>query len=72
MSEQTIKTMNERDMQKINTRQRIVKIAVQVLLYAFLILMAVIIVFPFYFMIISSVKELAEYNVIYKRCCNDD
>ena len=37
MSEQTIKTMNERDMQKINTRQRIVKIAVQVLLYAFLI-----------------------------------
>ena len=62
MSEQTIKTMNERDMQKINTRQRIVKIAVQVLLYAFLILMAVIIVFPFYFMIISSVKELAEYK----------
>ena len=62
MAEKNIQTMNERDMQKVNARQRVVKIAVQVMLYAFLILMALIIVFPFYFMIISSVKELAEYK----------
>ena len=63
MTEQSIKTMSDRDMQKVNVRQRIVKILVQVLLYAFLIAMALIIVFPFYFMIISSVKELAEYKL---------
>ena len=62
MTEQKTVTMQERDMQKVNTRQRIVKIAVQVMLYAFLILMAIIIIFPFYFMIISSLKSLAEYR----------
>jgi len=63
MTQQSIQTMSDRDMQKVNVRQRIVKIIVQVLLYAFLIVMALIIVFPFYFMIISSVKELAEYKL---------
>jgi multiple sugar transport system permease protein len=62
MTEQNTVTMHERDMQKVNSRQRIVKIVVQVMLYAFLILMAVIIIFPFYFMLISSVKELSEYR----------
>ncbi len=62
MAQSQIKTMNERDMQSVNVRQRVVKIVVQFLLYAFLILMALIIIFPFYFMIISSVKELAEYK----------
>ena len=62
MTEQKTATMQERDMRKVNARQRIVKIAVQAMLYAFLILMAIIIIFPFYFMLISSVKELAEYK----------
>ena len=62
MAQSQIKTMNERDMQSVNARQRVVKIVVQFLLYAFLILMALIVIFPFYFMIISSVKELAEYK----------
>ena len=62
MTEQKTATMQERDMRKVNARQRIVKIAVQTMLYAFLILMAIIIIFPFYFMLISSVKELAEYK----------
>ena len=62
MAQSKIKTMNERDLQQVSTTQRIVKIAVQVMLYAFLILMAIIIIFPFYFMLISSIKDLAEYK----------
>ncbi|MBQ7324547.1 MAG: carbohydrate ABC transporter permease [Clostridia bacterium] len=41
---------------------KIGKIVVMVLLYAFLITMAVIVIFPFYFMLISSVKTLEEYQ----------
>ena len=55
-------TMQERDMRKVTVKQRVVKIAVQVLLYLFLITMAVIVIFPFYWMLISSVKSLAEYQ----------
>ena len=53
----------EKDIQKEKSRQRIMRVLVQVFLYAFLVLMALIIVFPFYFMLISSVKELAEYRL---------
>lgn len=63
MSEKTLKTMNEKDMNKVSSRQKIVKIAVQVLLYTFLIAMAIIIIFPFYWMLISSVKSLSEYKL---------
>ena len=58
-----IQTMKDRDMQKISSRQKVVKIAVQVMLYAFLITMAFIIIFPFYWMIISSLKTLDEYKL---------
>ena len=56
------KTMQERDMQQVNAKQRVMKIVSQVLLYTFLIIMALIIVFPFYWMLISSVKSLEEYK----------
>ncbi|MBR5252538.1 MAG: carbohydrate ABC transporter permease [Clostridia bacterium] len=49
-------------MQKITVQQTIVKIFVKVIVYAFLIAMAVIVLFPFYWMIISSLKSLAEYR----------
>ncbi len=62
MSEK-VKAMQERDMQKVSARQKVVKVGVQVLLYAFLITMAIIVIFPFYWMIISSVKSLAEYRL---------
>ena len=62
MAQSSIKTMNERDLVQVSAKQRVVKIIVQVLLYAFLITMAAVIIFPFYFMLISSVKELAEYK----------
>ena len=57
-----IKTMENRDMKKMSSQQKVVKIIVQVLLYTFLSIMALIIIFPFYWMIISSLKDLAEYR----------
>jgi len=62
MANANMKTMHARDMQKITVQQTIVKIAVKVFLYAFLIAMALIVLFPFYWMIISSLKSLAEYR----------
>ena len=55
------RTMIERDMAKISTKQKIVKIIVQILLYTFLITMALTVLFPFYWMIISSLKSMDEY-----------
>ena len=52
--------MNEKDMQKVTSQQRIMKILVQIGLYLFLGFMALIVVFPFYWMIISSLKTLKE------------
>lgn len=53
--------MAERNMQKVSSRQKVVKITVQVLLYLFLGIMAIIVLFPFYWMIISSLKDYSEY-----------
>ncbi len=57
------KTMNERNIQKVTQHSHIMKILVQVIIYAFLILMAVIVIFPFYWMIISSLKTMDEYRL---------
>ena len=46
--------MNEMNMQKVTTQQRIMKILVQIGLYLFLGFMALIVVFPFYWMITST------------------
>ena len=61
MSERKI--MQERSIQQISAQQRIVKATVKTFTYAFLILMAVIVLFPFYWMIISSLKSLDEYRL---------
>ena len=68
VSESTILSdavMHERDMQKVAVKQRIMKILVQFGLYLFLGLMALIVVFPFYWMIITSLKTLPEYKLIH-------
>ena len=57
-----IRTMENRDMQKMSSKQKVVKIIVQVMLYLFLTIMAIIVIFPFYWMIISSLKDLNEYR----------
>ncbi|MBQ7354830.1 MAG: carbohydrate ABC transporter permease [Clostridia bacterium] len=49
-------------MKKVSAKQKVGKFVVKFLLYAFLILMAIIVIFPFYFMLISSVKTLEEYQ----------
>lgn len=61
MSESNLKVMQERDMQKVATSQKIGKFFAQFFLYAFLVFMALVIVFPFYWMVISSLKSLDEY-----------
>ena len=55
--------MKERDMEKVTARQRVVKILVQILTYTFLGIMALIVLFPFYWMIISSLKSIEEYRL---------
>ena len=56
-------TLSEKNLQKVSAKQKGVKIFVQILLYAFLITMAIIVVFPFYWMIISSLKSTMEYRL---------
>lgn len=54
--------MNAKDIQQVTKRQTVTKIAGKAFIYLFLIAMAIIIVFPFYWMIISSLKDMAEYK----------
>ena len=56
-------TMHEQNMQTVSAHQRVIKFLVKFFTYAFLILMAVIVLFPFYWMIISSLKTLEEYRL---------
>ena len=56
-------TMREKNIQKVSANQKLVKVIVQVLLYTFLGVMALIVVFPFYWMIISSLKSTVEYRL---------
>ena len=59
----TNQTLQEKNLQRVSAKQKAVKIAVQVLLYTFLAVMALIVIFPFYWMIISSLKSVAEYRL---------
>lgn len=60
---ENISTMHEKDMQKESSRQKVVGVLVMVLLYVFLVTMALIVLFPFYWMINSSLKTLEEYRM---------
>ncbi len=57
----SLKVMQEKDMHKVVILQGIMKALSQIAIYLFLFFIAVIILFPFYWMIISSLKELPEY-----------
>ena len=54
--------MHEKNLQTVSAQQRVLRIAVKVGVYAFLGVMALIVLFPFYWMIISSLKSLEEYR----------
>ena len=58
-----LNVMQNRDMKKVSAQQKVVKIVVKVMLYAFLITMGIIVLFPFYWMIISSLKTMDEYRL---------
>ena len=54
--------MQARDIQKMSAGQKIVRVLSKTGTYAFLLIMALVVLFPFYWMIISSLKTLAEYR----------
>ena len=56
-------TMHEKNMQQVSAKQKVGKTIVLVAVYVFLLLMALIVLFPFYWMIISSMKTLDEYRM---------
>ena len=60
---QNNKVMHEMNMQKVSVTQKIVMALVKFCTYAFLMVMALIVLFPFYWMIISSLKTLTEYRL---------
>ena len=55
--------MHERNITRLTAGQRIRKCLSTAITYAFLIVMALIVLFPFYWMIISSLKSLDEYRM---------
>ena len=55
--------MQAKDLQTVSVQQRIVKTGVKIGVYLFLGIMALIVLFPFYWMIISSLKSLEEYRL---------
>lgn len=57
----SLQVMQERDMHKVVVGQKIMRVVSQFFLYLFLFAIAFIILFPFYWMLISSVKNLDEY-----------
>ena len=57
------KLLQEKNLQQVSIQQKIGKFLVKFAIYAFLIFMALVVLFPFYWMIISSLKSLNEYNL---------
>ena len=49
-------------MQKVSAQQKVLKTIGIALIYLFLLFMALVVIFPFYWMIISSLKEMGEYR----------
>lgn len=56
-------TMSEKNIQQVSAKQKVGKLLVLIGVYAFLGVMALIVLFPFYWMIISSLKTLDEYRM---------
>ena len=55
-------TMQERDIKKTSAKQKVVKTTVTTLTYIFLVLVAISVLFPFYWMLNSSLKSSEEYR----------
>ena len=57
MSQQTLKVMQSRDLKRTTSKQNIGHTLGTVGIYAFLLIMALVVLFPFYWMVISSLKS---------------
>ena len=62
MSEKIV-TMHAKNMREISGKQKIGKVVYTAGVYLFLLAMALVVLFPFYWMIISSLKSLEEYRL---------
>ncbi len=62
MAKENSVVMQEQNLRLVSARQRVVKGVVKFGTYVFLLIMALIVLFPFYWMIISSLKDLSEYR----------
>ena len=56
-------TMKERNIKQVSKRQKVLNVFATILRYLFLSLVAVAVLFPFYWMIISSLKSYTEYKL---------
>lgn len=54
--------MKERNIERVKKVQKVVKILIKILTYIFLVAVAISVLFPFYWMIISSLKSWSEYQ----------
>lgn len=62
--EKTIDVSSENNVEKAIKRQKVMSVVSKVLIYTFLVLVAISVVFPFYYMIITSLKTDYEYNQV--------
>ena len=62
MDKKNMTTMQAKDMRKVTAGSKVMGALVQGGTYLFLFIMALIVLFPFYWMIISSLKSLEEYR----------
>ena len=62
MEKKNMSTMTAKNLQQVTTASRVMGVLVKVGTYAFLAAMALVVLFPFYWMIISSLKTTAEYR----------
>ena len=61
MANLTSSTMQEKDFSKVSSVEKAFRIGGTILNYAFLLFIAISVLLPFYFMLLSSVKSLDEY-----------
>ena len=62
-AESQVVIMHEKDLKKVSSAQTVGKVFTQIGLYLFLGIMALTVLFPFYWMIISSLKSIDEYEL---------
>lgn len=59
---ETAKVMQAKNMNTVKNKARVGEVISKILIYLFLTIMAIAVLFPFYWMIISSLKSLEEYR----------